>query len=152
MADVDAVVGIGGVPEDAVVFLVEGLHASPRERDLVAQNGRMVGERGVLPGAAVRLSCASDDLEPDGLAEVGVVAGVVGRPECSWGDVADREVRDGVAARLEEQDRVVALHHGAAAQHSAHPPPQRLGVQHLLRQPGHQELSAPVTAEWSLLP
>jgi hypothetical protein len=124
---------------EAFVFLVEAVHRPPRQRDLVTQDGCVVGERDVLPGAASSSARASDDLEPGGLAEVGVLAAVVGRPEHTVGDVADREVRDGVAPRLEEQDGVVALDYGAAAEHGAHPAPQRLGVQHSLRHSGRQE-------------
>ena len=34
-ADVDAVVGVGGVPEDLLVLFVEGVHRAPREGDRV---------------------------------------------------------------------------------------------------------------------
>jgi hypothetical protein len=34
-ADVDAVVGVGGVPEDPLVLFVEGVHRAPREGDRV---------------------------------------------------------------------------------------------------------------------
>jgi hypothetical protein len=36
LADVDAVVGVGGVPDDALVLLVERIHRSPGEGDPVA--------------------------------------------------------------------------------------------------------------------
>ena len=103
----------------------------------------MVGERGVLPGGAAR---TSDDLEPGGLAKLGVLAAVVDRMKRALGEVADREVRDRVAPRLEEQDRVVALHHRLPAELGAHPAPQRLGVQDPLRHPGYEELPVGVAA------
>jgi hypothetical protein len=34
-ADVDAVVGVGGVPEDPLVLFVEGVRRAPREGDRV---------------------------------------------------------------------------------------------------------------------
>ena len=34
-ADVDAVLGVGGVPEDLLVLFVEGVHRAPREGDRV---------------------------------------------------------------------------------------------------------------------
>ena len=49
------------------------------------------------PRAAWRV--LADDLEPGGLAELGVLGAAVGRPERAVGEVGDREVRDGVAAR-----------------------------------------------------
>ncbi len=82
---------------------------------------------------------------PSGLAKLGVLSAVVGRPERALGEVGDREVRNGIAARLEEQDGVVALDHGAAAELSAHPAAQRLRVQHALRHAGHQELPVGVS-------
>jgi hypothetical protein len=33
LADVDAVVAVGGVTDDPLVFLVEGVHGPPRESD-----------------------------------------------------------------------------------------------------------------------
>jgi hypothetical protein len=101
--------------------------------------------RGGLPGL-------SHDLEPAGLAKLGVLGAAVRRPERTLREVGDREVRDGVAARLEEHDRVVALDHGPAAQLSAHPPPQWLGVKHALGHAGGQELAIGVATQRPLLP
>jgi hypothetical protein len=103
-----------------------------------ATSARGAYQRGanVLPGAAGGVARASDDLEPRGLAEAGVLAAVIGRPEHAVGEVGGREVRDRVAARLD----------GAAAQLGAHAAPQRLGVQHALRHSGHQELPIGVAA------
>jgi len=152
VADVDAVVGVGGVTEDAVVLLVEGVHRVPRQRHLAPQDGRVVGERDVLPGATSGMARAADDLVPRGLAKLGMLSAAVGWPERTIGEVGDREVRDGVAARLEEQDGVVALDHGPAIQLRAHPTPQRLGVEHALRHAGNQELPIGVATQRPLLP
>ena len=151
-ADVDAVVGVGGMPEDAVVLLVEAVHRAPRQRDLVAEHGRVCGQRDVLPGAARGLAGAADHLEPCGVAEVAMLAAVIARPERALGEVGEREVRDRVATGLEEQDGIVALHHGAAAEHGAQPAPQRLGVEQALRHPRSQEPPAGVAAQRPLLP
>ena len=77
VTDVDAVVGVGGVAEDAVVLLVEGVHRPPCERDLVFEDRGVVGERDVLPGAPRSVAGAADNLEPGGLAELGVAG-------CRW--------------------------------------------------------------------
>ena len=79
-------------------------------------------------------------------------AAVVARHEHAVGEVGAREVRDRIAARLEQQDRVVALHDGAPAELGAQPAPQRLRVQHALGHPRHQELAVGVAAERPLLP
>ena len=112
----------------------------------------MVGERDVLPGATGGVALAADDLEPCGLAQLGMLGAAIRRPERALREVGEGEVRDEVAARLEEPDRVVALHHGPAAQLRAHPTPQRLGVQHALGHARHQELPVGVTAQRPLLP
>ena len=150
--DVDAVVRVRGVAEYAVVLLVEAVHPPPGECDLALENRRMAGERDVLPGPATRAPGTADHLEPSGLAELGVGAAVIGRPQRSLGEVTDREVRDRVAAGLEQQHGIVALHYGAPAELGAHTAPQRLGVQHALRDACHEELSVGVAAEWPLLP
>ena len=112
----------------------------------------MLGERDVLPGAAGGSAGLPRDLEPCGLAQLGVLGAAVRRPEGTLREVGDGAVRDGVAARLEEHYRVVALDHGAPIQLRAHPTPQRLGVQHALGHAGHQELPVRVTAQRPLLP
>jgi hypothetical protein len=152
VTDVNAVVGVGRVTEDAVVLLVERVHRGPRQRDLAAQDRRVVGERDVLPGAARGPARLTDDLEPGGLAELWVLGAALGGTERALGEGGDREVGHRVAARLEEHDRVVALDHGAAAELRAHPPAQRLGVQHVLGQTGQQELPVGVAAQRPLLP
>jgi hypothetical protein len=81
-----------------------------------------------------------------------VPAAVFGRPERAVGEVGDREVRDRVAARLEQQDGIVALHDGASAELRAQPAPQRLGVQHPLRHRRNQELPVGIAAQRPLLP
>jgi hypothetical protein len=151
-AHVDAVVRVGGVAEDALVLLVEPVHRPPGRSGLALQDRGMGGERDVLPGAPGRVPVAAHDLEPHGLAQVGVHAAVVCRPQRAIGEVLDREVGDRVAARLEEQDGVVALHHGLSTELGAHVPPQWLGVQDALRHPGDQELPGGIAAERPLLP
>jgi hypothetical protein len=124
----------------------------PRQGHLVTQDGRVVGERDVLPGAASGLARGADDLEPRGVAELGMLGAPGGRPERAVGEVGDREVRDGVAARLEEHDRVIALNHGPAIELRAHPPAQGLGVQHALGHACDQEPAIGVAAQRPLLP
>jgi hypothetical protein len=148
-ADVDPVVGIGGVAEDPLVLLVERVHRAPRQRDLAFQELRVGGECDVLPGAASR---PAGDLEPGGLTELGVRAAVVGRLECPVGEIGDREVGHGVAARLEEQDGVIAAHHGHPIELGTHPAPQRLRVEQALGDARDEEAPVGVVAERPLLP
>jgi hypothetical protein len=153
-ADVDAVIRIGGVAENALVLLVEGVHQAPCERDGVAQ-ARSLGRRiRVPPGAASRgLAFAADDVEPVRFSEVRVGALVIGRLQHAVIDVADREVRDGVAGGLEEDHRVVASGDDAAAEFDAHPPAERLQVEHALgHRHSHEKGADGIAAQRSLLP
>jgi hypothetical protein len=140
------------VAEDPVVLLVEPVHRPPRERDLAGQQRRVLGQRDVLPRAARGALVAADDLEPRGLAQVAVHGPVVGRAQRAVGEVGDREVRDRIAPRLEQQDGVVAVDDGAPAELGPQAAPQRLGVQHPLRHAGHEELPVRVAAQRTLLP
>ena len=81
-----------------------------------------------------------------------VPAAVVGGSQGAVDEVREREVGDRVAPRLEEQDGAIALHHRAAAELGPRPAPERLGVEHSLRHPGHEEPPVGVAAQRPLLP
>jgi hypothetical protein len=85
--DVDAVIGIGSVAEDALVLFIERIHRAPCERHgVVAQRASRRRRLDMLPGAALGgLTVAADDVEPSRLPEIRVAALVVcgngcGRP------------------------------------------------------------------------
>src|SRR5262249_39746960 len=153
-ADVDAMVRVGGVAEDALVLLVEGVHRAPRERDRVAQRAGLRWRVDVLPGAALGdLAVAADDVEPVRRAEIRVSALMVGGLQHTLLDVADREVGDGIPGRLEEDQRAVASGDLAAAEPDTHPTPERLEVEHPLRHRHcRDERPVRVAAERPLLP
>jgi len=68
-SDVDAVVGIGRVAENAILLLVEGVHRAPRESDCLAQCVRLRRRVDVLPGGAGRaLPVVADHIEPSRVA------------------------------------------------------------------------------------
>jgi hypothetical protein len=70
-ADVDAVIGVGGEAENALVLFVERVHRVPCERDGVAQCRSLCRRVHVPPGAALHgLPVAADDVEPFRFAEV----------------------------------------------------------------------------------
>ena len=52
LPDVDPVIGVGGVAEDPLVFLVEGVHRMPGERDRSRRIRRNAGSCRVFPRAA----------------------------------------------------------------------------------------------------
>src|SRR5262249_23670160 len=96
-------VGVGGMAEDAIVLLVIGIHCAPCERDRVAQRLGLWRRVDVLPGTALGdLTVAADDVEPSRLAEIPVIGLAVRGLKYTLLDIADREVGDRVAGRLEE--------------------------------------------------
>src|SRR6185437_9842359 len=52
LPDIYAVVGVGSMADDPLVFFVEGLHRPPRERHPALQLAGVVGQLGVLPGGS----------------------------------------------------------------------------------------------------
>jgi hypothetical protein len=153
LPDVDAVVGVGGVARDPLVFLVEGVHGPPAERDPLLELAGVPGQAGVLPGATRGGLPAGPDRVPGHRAEAGVICGVPAGLEYAAGDGGEREIGDRVAARLMQQGDVLAVGDPLAAEPHAHPPAQRLGEQHPLGQrAGHQEPAGGSGGERSLLP
>ena len=140
-ADVVAVVRVGGVPDDALVLLVERVHRPPRERDPV------VAARPRAPGRSTCSQAARGASRAPPCTVNHVVAPrsrwAVTRSvalECARGHVAAREVGDRVAAGLVQEHDVLAVGDPLAAEPYPHPPPRRLREQQALGQGiGNQE-------------
>jgi hypothetical protein len=68
LPDVDAMIGIGGMADDPLVFLVEGVHGPPSERDPPLRFARVVGQSGLCQAArwALRPSARTvyQDVDP----------------------------------------------------------------------------------------
>src|SRR5215475_4662326 len=109
LPDVNTVVGVGGMADDAIVLLVEGVHRSPGERDAPPEIAGVVGRGGVLPSAPDGAPVANRYREPRGIAEITVLSGPVLADENAAPDVGDRKERDRVAARLVEHEHVLAV-------------------------------------------
>jgi hypothetical protein len=98
LPDIYAMVRIGGMTDDSLVFFVESLHRPPRERHPPLQFAGVVGQFGVLPGGARLAVLAGLDGVPGGRSEVGVPGGVPGGLERAVGDGGEREVCHRIAA------------------------------------------------------
>src|SRR5262249_61478542 len=72
LANVDAVVVVGGMAHDSFVFLVESVHGPPGEREVSLQFARVGGQAGVLPRPARRRVLARPDAVPGREPEIGV--------------------------------------------------------------------------------
>jgi hypothetical protein len=82
-ADVDAVIVVGGVSENAVVFFVEAVHRPPRERDVLGEHRCVPGQVCVGPGGPFGVAPGAGDGEPLSRAEVAVGGGAV----CGYQDL-----------------------------------------------------------------
>lgn len=111
--DVDLVVWVGGVVEDAFVFFVEVVYRVLCECDHVFEYRRVGGKRDVLLGAVRCVVRAVGDREPGCFVEVGVVVVMFDRLQYVVGEVGEWEVGDGVAFWFEEQHCAVVLDHCA---------------------------------------
>src|SRR5262249_12726272 len=64
LADVDAVVAVGGMADDPFVLFVEGVHGRPGERDACLQLARVSGQLDVLPCPSLCALLARPDRVP----------------------------------------------------------------------------------------
>ena len=153
LANIDAVVRVGGVADNAFVLLVEGVHRSPGKRDPVAQHAGMVGQGGVLPGRVVGVRVSDPCAEPRGIAEVAVLGLPTLAGEDTRADVGGREICDRVAAGFVEEDDILAVGDPLAGELHAHPSAQRLGEEQSLRERlGGEEAPHRGAAQRALLP
>src|SRR2546428_11290495 len=109
LADVDAVVAVGGMAQDPFVCFVEGLHGRPGERAPRLQLARVDGQVHVLPCPSRRALLACSDGVPGRESEVGMPRGVLGGLEAVWRDIGPRKVGHRIAPGLEEQEYVLAI-------------------------------------------
>ena len=107
----------------------------------------------VLPGASRRAALAAPHGVPRGGPEVVVAGRLLRALQRVRGHVGLRKIRHGIAARLEEQKRAIAIDDPGSPKAYAHPPPQRLDIQQSLRQRfRHEEPADRSRREGSLLP
>ena len=87
-----------GVSDDALILLIEGIHAAPGERHASFQRGGISGQRGVPPCGMVGRAIHHLDREPGDGAQFRVLGGAVLGEQSAGFNVAVREVCDRVAA------------------------------------------------------
>src|SRR5262249_19771177 len=120
LANVDAVIAVGGMADDSLVFFVECIHGRPGERDPSQELLRMAGQAGVLPRPAPHALVARANGVPGSEAEVGVLCGMADELQSAWSDVRLLEVGHGIVARFEEQDDVLGINDPASAKAYTH--------------------------------
>jgi hypothetical protein len=153
LPDIYAVVRVGGMADDSLVFLVKGLHRPPRERHPALQFAGVIRQPGVLPGGARLAVVAGLDGVPGSRSEVGVLGGMPAGLERAVGDGREREVGHRIAAGFVQQHDVLAVGDPVAAEPDPHTAAQRLGEQHPVgERPGDQEPADGSGCQRSLLP
>jgi hypothetical protein len=153
LTDIYAVVWVGGMADDSLVFFVKSLHRPPRERHPALQFAGVVGQFGVLPGGARLAVLAGLDGVPGGRPEVGVPGGVPGGLESAVRDGGEREIGHRIAAWFVQQHHVLTVGDPAAAEPDPHAAAQWLGEQHPVGERTRDEEPADGSGcEWSLLP
>src|ERR1700712_4743054 len=100
---------VGGVPENAFVLLVEGIHRSPRKRHAPFEDQGVGRQRSEPPGRPPDLTLTGSCGEPLRVSEVRVLGDVALLEEGGFQNVTARKVGDGVAARLVQEYHVLAV-------------------------------------------
>jgi hypothetical protein len=129
LANVNAVVAVGGMAEDAFVFFVEGVHGAPGESYARIEFAGVGGQASMLPCGSGGGVLAHADGVPGCGPEIGVLGGVAGGLESMRNDIAFGEVGDWITAGFEEEDDALAIGDPGSAETDAHAAAEGLGVQ-----------------------
>src|SRR5262249_32269647 len=142
----DAMVGVSGMAKNTYVFLVQGVHGAPGERDASLQIAGVGGQASVLPRPPRGdMLLVRADAVPGRESEIGVLGRMLGAFQDIRSNVGFRKVGDRIAARLEQQKNILAFGDPTFSETHAPAPPPSLDLQKLLGQRfGYDEL-----ADWS---
>ena len=119
--DVDAMVEVGGVSDDALVFFVEGVHRAPGEGYSSLEHCSVSSAANILPGGVLDLTLGGLNREPFHRTEFGVLGSTVFCGQDAGADIGSREVCDRVAARLMQKHDVLAISDPHLPQSHPHP-------------------------------
>src|SRR5262249_29620368 len=128
LTDVDAVITVGRMPEDPLILFIKSVHGPPCERDPRPELPGVLGQLDMLPCSSRRAALAATYGVPGRKPEVGMLRCVFSALERVGKNVALREVRDGIAAGLEQHEGVLAIGNPRSAETHPRAPAQRLDV------------------------
>ena len=135
LANVDAVVRVGRMAENSLVFFVKRVHGAPSERDAPLHFARVSWQAGVLPRPSRHdVLLVRSHAIPGGEPKIRVLGRMLGAFQRIWGYVGLRKVSYRIAARFEQQDDILAFGDPTSSQAHPHPPAQALNVQKPRRQ------------------
>jgi hypothetical protein len=151
--DVDAVIEVRRVSDDALVFFVERVHRPPRECHPPVQDACVPRQPGVLPRRVVGLASVHADREPSRLTEVAMLGDSLFCGQHAGPDTTPGKVGDRVAGGFMKQHHVLAVGDVLIAELDAHPAAQWLRVQDALRlRLRCEEVPDHCRRQWALLP
>src|SRR5262249_45617385 len=101
LADIDAMVAVGSMAHNPLVFFVEGVHCGPRKRDPRMQLARPCGKVDMLPCSSWCAAVTRTYGVPGSRSKIFMPGRLVGRLKRVWRDVCLRKVRDRIAAGFE---------------------------------------------------
>src|SRR5215470_3049374 len=153
LADINAVVAVGGMAQDPFVLFIESVHGRPGERHSCLQFACVGRQVDVLPCSARHASPAGLDLVPGREPEVGVLCGVLRALQRALSDIALRKIGHWITAGLEEHENVLAIGDPHFGEQHPHTPAEPLYVQQSLGQWfGHEKPADRTRREGTLLP
>src|SRR6185437_1867323 len=122
LADIDAVITIGGMTHNPLVLFVESVHGGPRERDAPCEFACVLWELDVLPSAS-RCSFVGCPYDVPGCeAKITMPGGVLDAFQSAWSDIALWKVGHRIMAGFEQQKHMFAIGDPLAAEAHPHPP------------------------------
>src|SRR5262249_9118149 len=122
LANVDTVIAVGGMAQNALVLFEEGIHGRPRERNPTLQLLRVSGQVRVLPCRSRRAFLTRAHREPGGRAEVRMLRGVVRAFQSTLADIGFTEVGHRIAAGFEKKDDIFGVGDPVATEAYTHAP------------------------------
>jgi hypothetical protein len=151
--DINPVIQVRGVPKNALVLLVEGVHRAPGERDAIDQQFGEVRKLDVLPCRVLDAPVFIRNGKPGRSAKITVLGQALCTCHCALGNVAQGKVGNGIAARLVEDYDVLAVGDPRVVEFDPHAPPQSLREeQPLWKRSGGKETADRMAGQRTLLP
>lgn len=97
LPDVDTVVRVGGVADDALVFLIKGVHPRQAKATRASRMSGICREGDVLPCGAASVSGPGVHVKPGRIAKITVAGRPVLADKNIWPDVDEREIGHRIA-------------------------------------------------------
>jgi hypothetical protein len=128
LADVNAVIAVGGMAHDPFILFEERIHGRPGEGDLPFQHVRVDRQIGVLPRRSLYATFATPHRIPACRPEIAVPSGMLNRLQDIWTYVRFRKISHWISVGLEKQNDLLAIGDPRSAETYPHASTQRFRV------------------------